>query len=116
MTNRERVFATIQFQPTDYLPHHVDFTGQMYRKMAAFRNDPNFLKTINNHLLLHNLNKPQIELKPGFFQDEFGVVWNKTGVDKDIGVIDNICLKDHEDLETFALAPVDEGYIRGADH
>jgi len=37
--------------------------------------------------------RPPQEIKPDFFRDEFGVVWNRT-VDKDIGAVEEFFLKD----------------------
>ncbi|MBR5868935.1 MAG: uroporphyrinogen decarboxylase, partial [Clostridia bacterium] len=96
MTNRERVIAAIKFQKPDYTPHNVDFTGQMYDKMVAYTGNPDYRKTIHNHVAFVDLGKAQEEIRPGYFRDEFGVVWNKTGVDKDIGVIDSIQLEEPE--------------------
>lgn len=112
MTNRERVIKAIEFQKPDYAPHYVDFTGEMLQKMIRHTGNPDYAATLNNHVIPLDLAKPQIEIKPEFFQDEFGVVWNRTGVDKDIGVIDSILLKDPEDLKTYEFPPVDEAHVR----
>ncbi|MCL2879921.1 MAG: uroporphyrinogen decarboxylase, partial [Treponema sp.] len=34
--------------------------------------------------------------RPGYFRDDFGVIWNRNGVDKDIGVIDGFIMGDPE--------------------
>lgn len=112
MTNKERVLAAIHFRDPDYTPHFVDFTTQMYEKMIRYTGNPDYIKTVNNHVTMTILNAPQTEVKPGYFRDEFGVVWNKTGADKDIGVIDNILLQEPEDLDSFQFPPVDEQRIR----
>ena len=112
MTNKERVLAAIHFEKPEYTPHFVDFTTQMYEKMVAHTGNPDYRKTVNNHVTMCILNAPQTEIRPGFFRDEFGVVWNKTGVDKDIGVVAENLLEDPEDLDTFVFPQVDEAYIR----
>lgn len=112
MTRRERVIAAIDFKKTDYIPYSVSFTGQMLEKMKKYTGNADYLDTLNNHIFMIDLIKPQTELKFGFFQDEYGVVWNKTGADKDIGVIDHITLKDVDDLGNFEFPPVDESFIR----
>lgn len=112
MTNRERVYATLRFEKPDYIPHSIDFTKQMLDKMLAYTQNPDYLSTINNHFCITNLIKPQIEIKPDHFMDEYGVVWNKSGVDKDIGVVDSLLLQEPSDLEHFSLPPVDEAFIR----
>ena len=98
VTNKARILDTIHFQEPDYISHFVDFTSQMYEKMVRPTGNPDYRQTVNNHITILVLNPPQQEIRPGFFRDEFGVIWNKAGVDKDIGVIDNIQSEDPEDI------------------
>lgn len=112
MTNRERVIAALNFQQPDYTPHSVNFTSQMLDKMIAHTGNPDYLSTINNHILMVDLIKPQVEVRPEFFRDEYGIVWNKSGADKDIGVVDKYLLEDAEDLDSLKIPPVDEAFIR----
>ena len=113
MTNRERVIAALNFQQPDYTPHSVNFTSQMLDKMIAHTGNPNYLSTINNHILMVDLIKPQVEVRPEFFRDEYGIVWNKSGADKDIGVVDKYLLEDAEDLDSLEIPPVDEAFWGG---
>lgn len=48
--------------------------------------DAHFAAKIRNHLLSIRPLPPDawVEIKPDFWRDEFGVVWNRT-IDKDIG-------------------------------
>ncbi len=111
MTNRERVIASINFKKTDYIPHNVDFTEQIYEKITEeFGSD--YLSRIDNHITVTDLSKPQIKIKDGYFRDEFGVVWNKTGADKDIGIPDKYLIKTESDLDNYVFPPVDEKFIR----
>lgn len=112
MTNRERVYAALRFEKPDYVPHSIDFTQQMLDKMLVYTQNPGYLSTINNHFSVTHLCKPQVELQPDYFMDEYGVVWNKSGVDKDIGVVDKYLLQDPADLANYSLPPVDEAFIR----
>jgi len=113
MTNRERVHAALRFEKTDIVPYQVNFTKQMLDKMIVHSGNTAYLSTIDNHIAQTTLIKPEIEVKPGFFMDEYGVVWNKSGVDKDIGVVDSFILQDTADLDSLVLPPVDEAFIRG---
>jgi len=112
MTNRERVHAALRFEKTDIIPYHVNFTRQMLDKMIACSGNRDYYAAIDNHIAETTLIKPEIEVKPDFYMDEYGVVWNKSGVDKDIGVVDAIRLQDTTDLNAFVLPPVDEAFIR----
>ena len=112
MTNKERVIAAINFKKPDCTPHNIDFTLPMYDIMVKHTGNPNYKDTINNHMTVCLLVKPDEEIKPGYFKDEFGVVWNRSGADKDIGVIDSVLLEDPEDLDTYEFPPIDEAFIR----
>jgi len=90
MTPRERVYRAARFKETDIVPYHVSFTAGAHRNLARYYSDPTFEDTIGNHLamLSHGRVAPWTEIRPEYFQDEWGVVWNRT-VDKDIGCVDN---------------------------
>ena len=113
MTHRERVIAAIQYQKPDKIPYYAEFTSRMREKMVEYTGNPEFVGSIGNHIVSVGLGKPEQEIRPGFFLDEFGVIWNRTGVDKDIGVIDSIILEEPEDLQRYEFPPVDEAYLRG---
>ena len=115
MTNRERIIAAVKFQQTDKLPYNVDLTSQMKEKMLADPKGAECWGKINNHMSSAAwLNSPQKEVKSGHFVDEFGVVWNKTGADKDIGVIDNKLISSPDDFLKYDFPKVDEDFIRRA--
>lgn len=96
MTNRERIIQTINHKETDFIPFQVDFTHQEYEKVAQYLNDRDFNKQINNHISGVYYDGWAVEMpgQSGYFKDDFGVVWNRTGADKDIGVIDGFVLKE----------------------
>jgi len=94
MTKKERVLLALRHQQTDIVPYNISFTHQEYKKVADYLGDPDFINKINNHLCGATFDGYVTELphKPGYFMDDFGVVWNRTGPDKDIGVPDNLIL------------------------
>lgn len=112
MTNRERVKAALEFKNPDRTPIDVGFTGQMYDKMVAYTGSDEFNAHIDRHISSVYLIKPEVYLGNERFRDEFGVIWNKSGADKDIGVIEGLVLPDPDALKDFELPPVDEAYIR----
>lgn len=95
MTPRERVYRAIQFQGTDIVPYHVDFTAGAHRNLAEYYGDPDFQGKIGNHLakFSHDGLMGWTEVRPGHFRDAWGVVWNRT-VDKDIGIVENRAIPD----------------------
>ena len=111
MTNRERIIKTIAFETVDFVPHSFEFTVEMLEKMKKYTKNDNFLQDIGNHISSFSLSEPFIEVKSGFFRDEYGVIWDRTK-DKDIGVITNKCIASPEDLNNYDFPAVNEDYIR----
>lgn len=111
MTNRERVARTLRFEPVDRVPYSIDFTYNMHMRMAEYLGRADYESTLNNAIASEFLIKPGTEIAPEMFRDEFGVIWNKSGVDKDIGVIDGILIPEPEALSQYVFPEVDEDYI-----
>ncbi len=88
-TPRDRVWQAIRHQEPDQTPWHVGYTVPMQRKLEAFFGTTDLDRVLGNHLARYRARSPDSvqEIRPGFFRDEFGVVWNRT-VDKDIGVVE----------------------------
>ncbi|MBD3305712.1 uroporphyrinogen decarboxylase [candidate division KSB3 bacterium] len=103
MTRRERVIEALHHRETDIVPYQINFTQEEHDNVARYVGDPNFEEHIGVHIDLATFNAgftTEDPDKPGYFTDDFGVCWNKTGVDKDIGVVDEILLKE-PDLSTY---------------
>lgn len=113
MIRRDRVIEALGHRQTDIVPYNVVFTRQEREKVALFLGDPNFLDSWGGHLQFDSFAgwPEEIPGRPDFYRDAFGVVWNRTGVDKDIGVIDSPLVADIAS-RSYRLPPVDEGRIR----
>ena len=113
MTNKERVIAAIKHKSPDYTPHNVTFTREMLARMVKHTGNTDYLDSIGNHITKASLTKPQTPVHGGgaCFADEFGVVWDKSGVDKDIGVVAEYKITSVDQLVNYDPPPVDEGYI-----
>lgn len=93
MNRKERVVAALQHRSSDIIPHFCEFTEQARTLIAPYFEREDFEDTtLGNHLSYFQYWGWPTELdfqgKPGHFKDEYGVVWNRSGVDKDIGVVD----------------------------
>ena len=111
MTRRERVIKAITHNNTDYVPYHIDFTQQAWEKTARYLNDDDFVEKIGNHIHSVYYDGFPSEIRSGYFKDDFGVIWNRTGADKDIGVLDEIILKE-PDMSLCRLPEIPEQKIR----
>lgn len=113
MTKRERVISSVKHKQPDFVPYNIDFTLQEYEKVAAYLNDRGFTSKIGNHISSVYYDGYLREAIPGsgYWKDDFGVVWNRNGADKDIGVIDGLVIRE-SDIESYIFPELDENRIR----
>ena len=112
MDNRERVIREIVFDRKDYIPHSISFNTGIYQRMKEYTGISDYQAETGSHITEISLMKPEKELRPGYFEDEYGVVWNRTGADKDVGVVDNLVIAEPEQIAAYHVPKVDEAYVR----
>jgi len=83
ITPRERVLTALAHQQPDVCPWQIDLTIDAARQTAEYLGDPHFVSKIGNHIAGCE-DGYFVEVRPDFWQDQFGIVWNRT-IDKDIG-------------------------------
>jgi len=98
MTNKQLVIDTVNHKETAKVPFHVDFSINAKKRMTDYLADPCFEDKYDYSLDAEAYGWFD-EIKKDFFKDEFGVVWNRTGVDKDIGMIEEAVIKDITDYD-----------------
>lgn len=113
MTKREIVIRALNHEETPIVPFHAEFTGQEEEKMIAYTKDKNFYDKYGGYLhYMQYWGYPtELDDKPGFFRDDFGVTWNRTGADKDIGVIDSPIIYE-PDIALYPTPYLNEARIR----
>ncbi|NLG37979.1 MAG: type I restriction-modification system subunit M [Clostridiales bacterium] len=114
MTKRERVIDAVNHKQTDFVPYEVGFTYQEYEKVSRYLKDDRFVEKIGNHIdsVYYDGFLEEITPGSGYWKDDFGVVWNRNGVDKDIGVIDGFVITE-PDKRKIKMPQLDEKRIRG---
>jgi len=88
-TPRERVWQAIRHIEPDRVPWQIGCTTPARRKLETWYGTPDLEPLLGNHLAKYRPRAPDalVEVRAGFWRDEFGVVWNRT-VDPDIGVVE----------------------------
>jgi len=83
---KERVKNAILHKETDIVPFKIDFTIPAWERLILFLGRELTIEEIRNHIVEIEPVAPDswIEIKPNFWKDEWGVIWNRT-VDPDIG-------------------------------
>ena len=108
MTRRERVLAALRHEETDVIPHNIALTGQALDRLARATGDPGIADRFGNHLhMAEYAGWPgEVPGRPMHFRDAFGVVWNRSGADRDIGVVDAPLIEDLE-CRRYTVPPPD---------
>ncbi|MBR6790555.1 MAG: uroporphyrinogen decarboxylase [Oscillospiraceae bacterium] len=115
MTRRELVIAALEHRESPIVPWSMDFTQQAADNLVRYTGDPDITKKLEGCILSAYYDGWPVEI-PGrreYFKDDFGVVWNRTGVDKEIGVVDSYLIEDLEDTD-YELPAIDEVRLRAA--
>jgi len=121
MNKRQRVINALNHKESDIIPYEIGFTIPLREKLAKFFNDPNFESDIQNHIKTIGYSTGHTPLlgKPEHVVDMWGVIWNRSGPDKDIGVVENIILKgknptafEYPDIDYDALGKRFEKFLQ----
>ena len=110
MSRRERTFAAVEHQQPDLTPYNIEFTStQLEQTCAGYGMDQAELQEyLGNHCKKVGFNIGGKYEKEGFFTDEFGVIWDRSGSDKDIGVPMTELARPGDDSYTIPEPDLDE--------
>ena len=94
---RERVISAVAHKNTEPVPHDIDLTVPLAQKVCDYLkiNHDDLWYWFDNHTEEASYRKGAY-IKPDVYQDPFGVIWDRTGADKDIGIIKEYILKEPE--------------------
>ena len=113
MTRKERVIMALSHKEPDIVPFHAEFTIPELEKMIRYTGDPEFESKTGGHL--HSTQywgwPTELPERKGYFKDEFGVTWNRSGADKDIGVVDRYIIP-APDIRLWKEPALDVGRLR----
>ena len=89
MNYKQDFIKALNHQDVSPIPFSVKFTveaKQRYRDFLGRDFDP--VKDTGSYVVASHTNNGWEEIKPGYFKDYFGVIWNKT-VDRTLGIVEN---------------------------
>ena len=113
MTRKERVIKALNHEETDIIPFYADFTMQANDIMVAFTKDSAYLESMNMHL--NNIQywgwPTELKDKAEHFKDTFGITWDRSGADKDIGIPTEKIITDFDNMD-YVFPEIDEARIR----
>ena len=97
MNKRQRVEAALNHKTPDKVPYNVELTTEAMNRFTDYSGitSDKYFDLVGNHIEKCGYNGGSY-IKPGYFKDEFGVLWNRSGPDKDIGVVAEYLLREAE--------------------
>lgn len=116
MTKREIVINALQHKETCPIPYNIFLTDQARDNLLAYTGwskEEDLGTKMGNYICHHEYGGWCTELpgRPGYFKDDFGVVWNRTGEGGDIGIPDFNVIEDLEDYD-YEFPVLDEARLR----
>lgn len=95
MNEKQRVINSLNHKESDIIPYEIGFTIPLREKLIKYFNDPDFESKIDNHIktIGYSTGHTEIAGRPEHFIDMWGVIWNRSGPDKDIGIVENHILQ-----------------------
>lgn len=111
MTRRERVYKAFRHEEADIVPYHLDFSMRQHERMAEHLQDNRFEEKTGAHLhYFQYIGWPE-SIGNELYKDSFGVTWDRSGADKDIGVVRQPVIEDVDD-HTYRIPELDELRLR----
>jgi len=112
MNERKKAVLSAVDHKQGVVPYNVELTSEKQRDLCIeIGIEPNeYFAWSGNHIEKADYNTGKY-IKPGFYEDNFGVVWNRTGLDKDIGVVDKT-LVNEDNCMTYSYPEVDLNHVK----
>ena len=107
MTRRERVLRALRHEPSDFPPYFVDFSPTLRNTLSS---SPYAEEFSRYDLQICGYNYCGNILPTGrrdIYKDDFGVIWDRSGTDKEIGLIHEPVIQDF-DLSSYTFPRFDD--------
>ena len=113
MTRREAVIEALEHREIHPVPWTLGLTSQAADAMKKAGKDEGLKDDFGSYITGAYYDGWAVPVpgRPGYFRDDFGVVWNRNGADKDIGVIDGFIMGSPENRD-YELPVIDTAKLR----
>jgi uroporphyrinogen decarboxylase len=107
MTPSEAVKKVLRHKPVNPVPFSIKFTVEAKEKMVArYGEEFDPVRDTGSYVVASHTNSGWEEVRPGYFKDNFGVVWNKTQ-DRTLGMVDQTLITEPS-LKGFVFPDPDD--------
>lgn len=86
---RETVLAALRHEPTETIPYHIELTRDIRKSLCARIGvaEAGLDAWMGNYCAKVDLGGKGTSIAEGIHRDDFGVEWDRNGLDKDIGTV-----------------------------
>jgi len=111
MSKRKCVQESLMHKKTEYTPYNTELTGELQARLEGELGlgEGSFFSWAGNHIEKCSFEKGEF-IEPEIYKDEYGVVWDRSGVDKDIGIIHDYAFE-KPDISLYEFPKVDKKEI-----
>ena len=113
MNRRSILIDALNHKDTCPIPYTLGLTTQAKDNLIAYTGDLEIEKKINSFMtgIYYSGDPIEINGRSGYYLDDFGVVWNRNGADKDIGMIEGYVIENLEN-NTYIFPEMDTQWLR----
>ncbi len=111
MSRSDAVKKAILHEESDYIPYNIELTREVEARLETEMGlkAGGFFEWAGNHIEKCGFETGET-IRPGFYKDEYGVVWDRSGQDKDIGIMAGVIFPEPE-IDLYAFPSVDRAGI-----
>jgi len=108
---RQTVISAIRHE-SGKIPYNVELTTEKRHDLCEQIgiSEDEYFSWSGSHIEKADYNTGEY-INPGFYKDNFGVIWNRTGLDKDIGVVEKPLITE-DNYRSYNCPDVDEAHVR----
>ena len=111
---KQAVLSAVFHRPGGKIPYNVELTSPKRSALCAEIgiDEKDYFSWAGNHIEKCDYNTGEYT-EPGYFRDNFGVVWNRTGLDRDIGIVEE-ALVNEENYRQYRRPAIDKRHVKTA--
>ncbi|MEN6625315.1 MAG: uroporphyrinogen decarboxylase family protein [Candidatus Sumerlaeia bacterium] len=112
MGKKQTVIDALEHRQPERTPHYIELTAQEHERVAQYLGRDDFAADFDNDLFVAGYNGQSVPIdgRPNFFRDDWGTVWDRNGIDKDIGVPTSPLVHEPDPKTEFRPA-IDEAWM-----
>jgi len=109
---KQTVISAIRHKQSGEIPYNVELTSEKRKALCGELciTEKEYFTWAGNHIEKSDYNTGEY-IRSGYYEDNFGVIWNRSGLDKDIGIVEGR-LVNEENYKSYRCPDVDAQFVK----